>query len=168
MSHPHRRQHRTATTSVDSVVWKSSRPDSPDSRQTHISALIDSPQGAPRPSQPVKMCQCNSVSRRILASVSGILAPNRVCGTGELRIHVRGLSRGTARPRAITERPDCISLPRDESGCPITPKSRFTALVEAQQAWHIELGQSDKTTGIIVCGLLGLLVMLKLPLQPST
>ena len=48
--------------------------------------------------------------------------------------------------------PDFICLPRDESGRPIIPLTRVTALVEAQKAWHTELGQLDAVTSAIVSG----------------
>jgi hypothetical protein len=79
----------------------------------------------------------------------------RICAiasSGKIRIHRRN-SRA-ARPLSLSEIPDFIALPRDALGRPIIPKSRVTALVEAQKAWHIELGQLDQTTSIIVSGLL--------------
>ena len=48
--------------------------------------------------------------------------------------------------------PDFIALPRDEHGRPIIPTSRVTALVEARQAWEVELGQIDEVTRTIVGG----------------
>ena len=48
--------------------------------------------------------------------------------------------------------PDFIALPRDEQGRPIIPTSRVTALVEARQAWEVELGQIDEVTRTIVGG----------------
>ena len=48
--------------------------------------------------------------------------------------------------------PDFIALPRDEEGRPIIPKSRVTALAEAQEAWACELGQLDGVSEAIVRG----------------
>jgi hypothetical protein len=48
--------------------------------------------------------------------------------------------------------PDFIALPRDEEGRPIIPKSRVTALVEAREAWAVELGQLDAVTKTITEG----------------
>ena len=48
--------------------------------------------------------------------------------------------------------PDFIALPRDEQGHLIIPRTRVTALVEAQQAWESELGTLDAVTATIVAG----------------
>ena len=48
--------------------------------------------------------------------------------------------------------PDLIALPRDEQGRPIIPRTRVTALVEAQQAWESEMGTLDAVTATIVAG----------------
>ena len=48
--------------------------------------------------------------------------------------------------------PDFIALPRDEAGRPIIPKSRVTALVEARDAWAVELGSLDAVTRAITEG----------------
>ena len=60
---------------------------------------------------------------------------------------------GTPPPSLITL-PEFIALPRDVQGRPIIPKSRVTALVEAQLAWHQELGAIDSLSSTIVKGLL--------------
>jgi hypothetical protein len=89
------------------------------------------------------------------APLSVYISFGRICAiasSGKIRIHRRHPH--AARPPSLTEIPDFIALPRDALGRPIVPKSRVTALVEAQKAWHIELGQSDQTTSIIVSGLL--------------
>ena len=52
--------------------------------------------------------------------------------------------------------PDFIALPRDEQGRPIIPRTRVTALVEAQQAWESELGTLDAVTATIVVGKLAM------------
>ena len=57
-----------------------------------------------------------------------------------------------ASGRALSDLPSFIALPRDEDGRPIIPKSRVTALVEAQDAWHTELGSLDHLTSTIVRG----------------
>ena len=63
------------------------------------------------------------------------------------------LGRGDqARDRGLETLPDFIALPRDEQGRPINPRSRVTALVEAQQAWESELGTLDAVTATIVAG----------------
>jgi hypothetical protein len=59
-----------------------------------------------------------------------------------------------APARSLLSLPDFIALPRDKEGRPIIPKSRVTALVEAQDAWHHELGQLDQLSSTIVRGLL--------------
>ena len=56
------------------------------------------------------------------------------------------------RARSLSDLPSFIALPRDSEGRPIIPKSRVTALVEAQDAWHTELGQLDHITSTIVRG----------------
>ena len=60
----------------------------------------------------------------------------------------------TAKPLSLEDLPAFIALPRDEQGRPIIPRSRVTALVEAQEAWHCELGQLDQLSSTIVRGLL--------------
>jgi hypothetical protein len=59
---------------------------------------------------------------------------------------------GHGTPHTLTDLPAFIALPRDEAGRPIIPKSRVTALVEAQEAWHHEFGSLDHLTSIIVRG----------------
>lgn len=61
---------------------------------------------------------------------------------------------GRYAPPSLLDLPAFIALPRDASGRPIIPKSRVTALVEAQEAWHHELGQLDSLSSTIVRGLL--------------
>ena len=82
-----------------------------------------------------------------------------------LRVKSKGPA-GTSLP-SLCSLPDFIALPRDQDGRPIIPKSRVTALVEAQHAWHHELGSIDPLTGTIVRGLL---VMPKIttPVQQKT
>ena len=60
----------------------------------------------------------------------------------------------TRNPSSLVDLPSFIALPRDAQGRPIIPKSRVTALVEAQLAWHTELGTLDKLSSTIVRGLL--------------
>ena len=63
--------------------------------------------------------------------------------------------RGAARsPISLADLTSFIALPRDAQGRPIIPKSRVTALVEAQLAWHTELGTLDNLSSTIVRGLL--------------
>ena len=69
-----------------------------------------------------------------------------------LRLRARP-SKGTPA-RSLNDLPAFIALPRDQQGRPIIPKSRVTALVEAQDAWHQELGPLDSVTSTIVRGLL--------------
>lgn len=57
-------------------------------------------------------------------------------------------------PVGLHDLPAFIALPRDELGRPIIPRSRVTALVEAQEAWHCELGQLDQLSSTIVRGML--------------
>jgi hypothetical protein len=47
--------------------------------------------------------------------------------------------RSRRREDSLEALPDFISLPRDEEGRPIIPQSHVTALVEAQDAWALEL-----------------------------
>ena len=66
----------------------------------------------------------------------------RICWVAETR-------RATGGLEAL---PDFIALPRDEQGRPIIPRTRVTALVEAQQAWESELGTLDAVTATIIAG----------------
>ena len=76
--------------------------------------------------------------------IAAVVAPKR------LRI---GWAEETRRNAGGLESlPDFIALPRDEQGRPIIPKSRVTALAEAQQAWACELGQLDGVSEAIVRG----------------
>ena len=81
-------------------------------------------------------------------TVKGIVAA--VTSTRTLRI--RWLEDVRRSAGGLESLPDFICLPRDESGRPIIPLSRVTALVEAQKAWHTELGQLDAVTSAIVRG----------------
>ena len=72
-----------------------------------------------------------------------------ISSTRSLRID-RTTSSGP--PHSLTDLPAFIALPRDEAGRPIIPKSRVTALVEAQDAWHCEFGSLDRITSVIVRG----------------
>ena len=74
--------------------------------------------------------------------------------TAGARLRSKASSRPGAPLPSLSSLPDFIALPRDESGRPIIPKSRVTALVEAQEAWHTELGQLDSLSSTIVRGLL--------------
>ena len=69
-------------------------------------------------------------------------------------LRTRPATRAGASPPSLLDLPSFIALPRDASGRPIIPKSRVTALVEAQEAWHHELGQLDSLSSTIVRGLL--------------
>ena len=77
---------------------------------------------------------------------------------GSIRAISSTASLQVAAPKSAPSRlglanlPDFIALPRDEAGRPIIPKSRVTALVEAQEAWHTELGSLDHVTSTIVRG----------------
>ena len=70
------------------------------------------------------------------------------------RLRRKASSRPGAPAPSLSTLPDFIALPRDETGRPIIPKSRVTALVEAQEAWHSELGSLDSLSSTIVRGLL--------------
>ena len=64
--------------------------------------------------------------------------------------------RGAARfPSSLADLPSFIAPPRrDAQDRPIIPKSRVTALVEAQLACHTELESLDNLSSTIVWGLL--------------
>ena len=72
--------------------------------------------------------------------------------TSTRRLRIRWLEDVRRSAGGLEGLPDFICLPRDESGRPIIPLSRVTALVEAQKAWHTELGQLDAVTSAIVSG----------------
>ncbi len=74
--------------------------------------------------------------------------------TAGCKLRTGHIHRSGAPPRSLSELPDFIALPRDEAGRPIIPKSRVTALVEAQDAWLQELGSLDSISSTIVKGLL--------------
>ena len=92
----------------------------------------------------------------------------RVPGEPPLAIYISGgqvcaivssksLRIGTSSQRkkvSILDLPAFIALPRDPAGRPIIPQSRVTALVEAQLAWHTELGTLDSLSSTITRGLL--------------
>jgi hypothetical protein len=69
-------------------------------------------------------------------------------------LRIRPAARPGSSPLTLQDLPAFIALPRDSEGRPIIPKSRATALVEAQQAWHQELGALDTTSSSIVKDLL--------------
>ena len=79
-------------------------------------------------------------------SIIAIVAGTPLCSRPATRA-------GTKSP-SLLDLPSFIALPRDASGRPIIPKSRVTALVEAQEAWHHELGRLDSLSSTIVRGLL--------------
>ena len=79
-------------------------------------------------------------------SIVAIVAGTPLCS--------RPATRAGTNPPSLLDLPSFIALPRDASGHPIIPKSRVTALVEAQEAWHHELGQLDSMSSTIVKGLL--------------
>ncbi len=70
----------------------------------------------------------------------------------KLRVRLRLVPGAT--PLTLSDLPSFIALPRDSEGRPKIPKSRVTALVEAQEAWHQELGSLDSVSSAIVRGLL--------------
>ena len=70
------------------------------------------------------------------------------------KLRVRPRHAPGATPLTLSDLPSFIALPRDSEGRPIIPKSRVTALVEAQEAWHQELGSLDSVSSAIVRGLL--------------
>jgi hypothetical protein len=69
-------------------------------------------------------------------------------------LRIRSTVRSGSSPLSLHDLPSFIALPRDSEGRPIIPNSRVTALVEAQVAWHQELGSLDSTSSSIVRGLL--------------
>ena len=85
-----------------------------------------------------------------------------VVGVYILRGSIRAITssaslRVAKQPRArdalsLADLPAFIALPRDSEGRPIIPKSRVTALVEAQDAWQTELGKLDHLTSTITRG----------------
>ena len=77
-------------------------------------------------------------------SIAAIAAPKR--------LRIRWLEDARRDAGGLESLPDFIALPRDEAGRPILPKSRVTALVEAQEAWACELGQLDAVSSAITRG----------------
>ena len=80
------------------------------------------------------------------------------------RIRIRWGAETRRATGGLETLPDFIALRRDEQGRPIIPRTRVTALVEAQQAWGSELGTLDAVTATIVAGKL---VMPKVALPRS-
>ena len=81
------------------------------------------------------------------------LAKNSVAAVvGDSRLRISWLAEARKRTGGLESLPDFISLPRDEQGRPIIPKSRVTALVEASEAWATELGQLDAVSAVITTG----------------
>ena len=72
--------------------------------------------------------------------------------SGQARLRTSWLADARAAAGGLESLPDFIALPRDEAGRPIIPTSRVTALVEAQAAWAVELGQIDGVTAAITRG----------------
>ena len=70
------------------------------------------------------------------------------------RLRVSRFASAERDRRGLAALPDFIALPRDAEGRPIIPRSRVTALVEAQDAWHKEFGTIDGVASSIVRGLL--------------
>jgi len=74
------------------------------------------------------------------ASVSIYVSFGRIIAiTSASKLRTRAATRAGTSPPSLHDLPSFLALPRDVEGRPITPKSRVTALVEAQQAWHQEL-----------------------------
>ena len=69
-------------------------------------------------------------------------------------LRIRAVTRSGESAPSLISLPDFIALPRDATGRPIIPKSKVTALVEAQLAWHQELGTLGSLSSTIVRGLL--------------
>ena len=63
----------------------------------------------------------------VRGSIAAIAAPKR--------LSIRWVEDARRDAGGLESLPDFIALPRDEAGRPILPKSRVTALVEAQEAW---------------------------------
>ena len=100
--------------------------------------------------------QVRTISRALgEAPVSIYISHGQIVAiTAGSRLRTRS-SRPTGAPSlSLNDLPSFIALPRDKEGRPIIPKSRVTALVEAQEAWHHELGSLDSVTSTIVRGLL--------------
>jgi hypothetical protein len=70
------------------------------------------------------------------------------------RLRTKAVSQPGAAAQPLSQLPDFIALPRDEAGRPTIPQSSVTAPVEAQDAWHQELGSLDAMTSAIIQGLL--------------
>ena len=68
------------------------------------------------------------------------------------RLRIRWAEDSRRNAGGLESLPDFIALPRDEDGRPIIPKSRVTALAEAQDAWACELGTLDAVSQAIVRG----------------
>ena len=88
-------------------------------------------------------------------NITLFIHPEGICAVvSDRRLWSRRLADIHRAPGGLLSLPDFICLPRDESGRPIVPKSSVTALVEAQEAWHSELGPIDGVSSAIVRGLL--------------
>lgn len=100
--------------------------------------------------------QVRTISRALgEAPVSIYISHGQIIAiTAGARLRARSSRPTGAPPLSLSDLPSFIALPRDEQGSPIIPKSRVTALVEAQEAWHQELGSLDSVTSTIVKGLL--------------
>ena len=81
-----------------------------------------------------------------------VVAGRAAAVVADCRIRIRWDAETRRATGGLETLPDFIALPRDEQGRPIIPRTRVTALVEAQQAWESELGTLDAVTATIVAG----------------
>ena len=73
-------------------------------------------------------------------------------GAADRNIRIRWDAETSRATGGFETLPDFIALPRDEQGRPIIPRTRVTALVEAQQAWESGLRTLDAVTATSVAG----------------
>jgi hypothetical protein len=118
--------------------------------------FIPGPRTPQSPGHDWSHTEVRTISRALgEASVSIYVSYGRIVAiTSASKLRTRAATRAGTSPPSLHDLPAFIALPRDAEGRPIIPKSRVTALVEAQQAWHQELGPLDSLSSTIVKGLL--------------
>ena len=103
--------------------------------------------------------ELHDASRLVIRGAEGehdwtifVVAGRAAAVVADRRIRIRWDTETRRATGGLETLPDFIALPRDEQGRPIIPRTRVTALVEAQQAWESELGTLDAVTATIVAG----------------
>ena len=106
-----------------------------------------------------RVSELQTASRLVIRGAEGehdwtifVVAGRAAAVVAERCIRIRWDAETRRATGGLETLPDFIALPRDEQGRPIIPRTRVTALVEAQQAWESELGTLDAVTATIVAG----------------